>query len=127
MALAAAACAGGGGGVSTGARLSVEPAAFDFGNVLPGKVLQRDVALRNVGDAELVIKEVLTTCDCTVVGEYATRLAPGSGTSLRVQLTTPAREGRTEQRVSIETNDPERPKAEVTVVATVVAAPKTAP
>lgn len=124
--MSAAACAGG-GGVSTGARLSVSPAAFDFGNVLPEKVLQRDLALRNVGDAELVIQDVRTTCDCTVVGTYAKRLAPGAGTSLRVQLTTPAREGRTEQRVSIETNDPERPKVEVTVAATVVAAPKTAP
>ena len=113
--------------MSTGARLSVSPTAFDFGNVLPDKVLQRDVALRNVGDADLVIKDVLTTCDCTVVGEYAKRLAPGAGTSLRVQLTTPRLEGRTEQRVSIETNDPERPKVEVTVAATVVAAPKTAP
>lgn len=126
MAVSAAACAGG-GGVSAGPRLSASPTAFDFGNVLPQKVLHRDVALRNVGDAELVIASVFTTCDCTVVGDYATRLAPGGATSLRIQLTTPAREGRTEQRVAIETNDPERPRVEVTVAATVVAPPKPAP
>jgi hypothetical protein len=126
VAVASAACAGS-GGVSTGPRLSAAPSAFDFGNVLPQKTLHRDVALRNVGDAELVITNVFTTCDCTVVGDYARRLAPGAGTSLRIQLTTPAREGRTEQRVAIETNDPERPQVEVTVAATVVQPPKAAP
>ena len=110
--------------MATGPRLSAAPASFDFGNVLPEKTLQRDIAVRNVGDAELVIKDVFTTCDCTVVGGYTRKLAPGAGTSMRIQLTTPAKEGRTEQRVAIESNDPERPQVEVTLAATVVAAPK---
>jgi hypothetical protein len=119
-ALLAAACAGS-AGKAGGARLSAEPSSFDFGSVLAGKTLQRDIVLRNVGGAELLIHDVSTTCDCTVVGSYANRLAPGTSTSLRIQLTTPPVAGRTEQRVAIETNDPDRPRVEIEVAATVVA------
>ena len=109
-----------------GARLAVEPSAFDFGRVRPEKTLQKELRLRNFGDAELVIRKVSTTCGCTVAGAYLKRVAPGASTTLRISFTTPAAAGRTEQTVSIETNDPERPKVEVKVAATVVAARKPA-
>ena len=111
---------------AAGPRLAVEPAAFDFGNVRAEKTLQKDLALRNFGDAELVIRKVSTTCGCTVAGGYRKRVAPGASTTLRISFTTPAAAGRTEQTVSIETNDPERPKVEIKVAATVVAARKPA-
>ncbi len=111
---------------SAGARLAVEPAAFDFGNVRPEKRLLKELILRNVGDAELVIKKVSTTCNCTVAGSYLERLPPGASTTLRIAFTTPPVAGRTQQTVTIETNDPERPKVEVKVSATVVAPRKPA-
>jgi hypothetical protein len=109
---------------AAGARLAVEPSSFDFGNVRPEKVLQKDLALRNFGDAELVITKVSTTCGCTVAGAYRKRVAPGASTTLRITFTTLARPGRTEQTVTIETNDREHPKVDVKVAATVVAAKK---
>jgi hypothetical protein len=124
-AVLAAACTGGAAGAG-GARLSAAPASFDFGSVVPEKTLQRDIVLRNVGSAELVIKDVSTTCNCTVAGGYLKTLAPGASTSLRVQLTTPKLPGRMEQAITIESNDPERPRVEVKVAATVVA-PATPP
>ena len=108
-------------------RLAVEPPAFDFGNVRPEKTLQKELRLRNFGDAELVIRKVSTTCGCTVAGAYRKRVAPGASTTLRISFTTPAAAGRTEQTVSIETNDPERPKVDVKVAATVVASRTPAP
>jgi uncharacterized protein DUF1573 len=110
-----------------GARLAVEPPSFDFGNVRPEKTLQKELALRNLGDGVLLIKKVSTTCGCTVAGPYLKRVAPGASTTLRISFTTPAAAGRTEQTVTIETNDPEHPKAEVKVAATVVAPRKPAP
>jgi Protein of unknown function (DUF1573) len=111
---------------SAGARLAVEPASFDFGNVRPEKTLLKELILRNVGDVELVIKKVSTTCNCTVAGSYLERLAPGASTTLRIQFRTPPAAGRTEQTVTIESNDPVRPKVEVKVSATVVAPRKPA-
>ena len=118
-ALLAAACAGGASRAG-GARLSAEPSSFDFGNVLPEKTLQRDIVLRNVGGAALVINDVSTTCNCTVVGGYARTLATGASTSLRVELTTPRLPGPLEQAITIETNDPDQPRVEVKVRATVM-------
>lgn len=112
---------------AAGARLAVEPPSFEFGNVRPEKTLRKELVLRNFGDAELVIKKVSTTCGCTVAGAYAKRVAPGASTTLRIAFTTPAAAGRTEQTVTIETNDPERPKVDVKVAATVVASRKPAP
>ena len=106
------------------ARLAVEPPSFDFGNVRPEKMLQKELVLRNFGDAFLVIKKVSTTCRCTVAGAYLKRVAPGASTTLRIAFTTPAAAGRTEQTVTIETNDPEHPKVDVKVAATVVASGK---
>jgi HYDIN/CFA65/VesB family protein len=111
---------------SSGARLAVEPASFDFGQVRPEKTLRKDLVLRNVGDEELAIAKVSTTCGCTVAGPYLARLAPGASTTLRISFTTPAAAGRTEQTVTLETNDSERPRIDVKVAATVVATRKPA-
>ena len=121
-ALLAAACTGGADGAGS-ARLSATPSSFDFGNVLPEKTLQRDIVLRNVGRAELVIRDVRPACNCTVVGGYAKKLATGASTSLRIELTTPPGAGPLEQTVTIETNDPDQPRVEVEVKATVIAPP----
>jgi uncharacterized protein DUF1573 len=104
-----------------GPRVAVDPAAFDFGNARPEKVLQKDLVLHNYGDAELLVARISTSCGCTVVGGYATRVAPGGQTTLRISFTTPAAPGPTVQTVVVETNDRERPKLEVKVKATVVA------
>ncbi len=89
--------------------------------MLPEKTLQRDIVLRNVGGAAIVIKDVSTTCNCTVVGGYPKTLATGQSTSLRIELTTPPRPGVIAQSVIIDTNDPLRPQLDVKVTATVVA------
>ena len=121
LALAAAASFAAADGPA-GARLAVEPTGFDFGSVRAQKMLQKDLALHNFGDAELVITRVSTTCGCTVAGAYRSRVAPGGSTTLRISFKTPAAAGPTTQTVTIETNDRERPKVEVKVKATVVAA-----
>ena len=111
-------------GAAAGApRIEVEPRAFDFGSVLPGKTLHKEIAVRNHGGADLVISKVATTCNCTVVGSFAKVVAPGAGTTLRVSLTTPDTPGRTFQGVRIESNDPDQPRVDVDVEATVVAPP----
>jgi len=132
-ALAATVAVAGCGAPSTGGtapvasgrpRIEVEPRAFDFGNVLPARTLSTELSVRNLGDGELKITKVDTTCNCTVVGAYDEVLAPGTGTRLRVSLTTPDTPGRTFQGVRIESNDPEQPRVDVDVEATVIAPPK---
>jgi hypothetical protein len=101
--------------------LSAEPSAFDFGRVLPGRTLQKEFRLRNLGAHPLVIESVTTDCGCMVTGEYARELAPGGSTALTVALTTPTQPGRLVRSVVVRTATPPGTLA-LTVAATVVAA-----
>src|SRR5207249_10145134 len=40
--------------------------SFDFGKALQQKTLQKEFAIRNLGDADLVLDSVTTSCGCTV-------------------------------------------------------------
>ena len=107
-----------------GARLRVEPQAFDFGRSLPGRTLRKEFTLRNLGDRELVIEGVSTTCGCTAAIAGERRLAPGRSTPLTVTLETRDYKGRVERKVLVRSNDPKTPLAEIIVSTTVAAAAK---
>jgi hypothetical protein len=100
-------------------RIRVEPASFDFGNALPGKTLRKEFAVRNFGDAALVIESVSTTCGCTAALADERRVEPGASTSLRVTFETRRYSGKVERRVLVRSNDPETPLVEVRLRATV--------
>jgi hypothetical protein len=104
-----------------GPRLALEPARFDFGDVLPGRRLTKEFTLRNVGSAELVIGKLSSSCACAaaLLDDKQRRLAPGHGAALRVTLRTPATGGRVAETVRVASNDPERPELELTITADV--------
>lgn len=108
-------------------RLAVEPAAFDFGRVLPQRTVQKEFSIRNFGGSDLVIENVSTTCGCTAALMDSKVVKPGRTTPLRVTVETRTYSGRVARSVMIRSNDPARPLLEVRVEATVVpepAAPK---
>jgi hypothetical protein len=105
-------------------RLVVEPAEFDFGKVLQQTTLTKELTVRNVGSADLVIEQAQASCGCTVVELDLKPLKPGASRSLRLALRTGSYEGRIAKTVHIRSNDPETPVFTVTLRATV--APGTA-
>jgi hypothetical protein len=111
-------------GAEGAARLRVEPKAFDFGRSLPGRTLRKEFTLRNLGETELSIEGVSTTCGCTAAIAGEKRLAPGRSTPLTVTLETRDYRGRVERKVLVRTNDPKTPLTEITVSTTVEAAAK---
>jgi len=109
------------GATEEGARLRVEPASFDFGRALPEKTLRKEFTLRNLGDRELVIEGVSTTCGCTAAVTGEKRVAPGRSTPLTVTLETRQYRGRVERKVLVRSNDAKTPLLEIGVSATVEA------
>lgn len=81
--------------------LAVEPPAFDFGRLLPGRTVRKEFRLRNLGPSEVAIESVTTDCGCVVAGEYARRLPPGGATALAVMLQAPDKPGRVERAVVV--------------------------
>jgi hypothetical protein len=106
-----------------GPRIAVEPTSFDFGQALQNKTLTKEFAIRNLGDADLVIEEVKTSCGCTAALLSSKVIKPGGQTPLRVALETRSSQGRVERRVVIRSNDQAQASVSVTVSVT-VAAPK---
>ena len=104
-----------------GPRLRVEPASFDFGRAQRERSLRKEFTLRNLGDRELVIDSVSTTCGCTAAVAGDKRVAPGRSTPLLVTLETRHYSGRVERRVLVRSNDPTTPLLEIVVTVTVEA------
>jgi len=114
------------GGGSTGdekeakaPRIRVEPDGFDFGKALPAKTLRKEFALRNFGDAELVVEGITTSCGCAAAISSSSRIEPGGSTQLRVTLETRSYSGKLERQVLVRSNDPKTPLLAVKVSATV--------
>jgi len=110
-----------------GPRLRVEPPAFDFGRALPDRTLRKEFTLTNLGDRDLVIEGVSTTCGCTAAVAGEKTVAPGRSTPLAVTLQTRDYRGRVERRVLVRSNDGKTPLAEIVVSVTVAPPPSAKP
>jgi len=100
-------------------RIAVEPALFDFGKAQQEKTLVKEFRIRNLGAADLVIEDVVTTCGCTVAKDYAKVVKPGSSTPLRVELQTRNSVGKLSRSVLVKSNDPSGRPLEIKVEALV--------
>jgi hypothetical protein len=102
-----------------GPRLALEPAAFDFGRVLPQRTLSKQFAIRNFGSADLALEKVTTTCGCTAALLDEKVVKPGGRATLRVTFETRHYEGKVRRSVLIKSNDPQHPTTELKLEATV--------
>jgi hypothetical protein len=106
---------------TAGPRIRVEPTTFDFGRVLPRRMLRKEFRLRNLGDETLVIERISRSCRCTEAVAEEHELLPGGSTPLRVELDTRDSSGSIEEQVLLSSNDPETPLLKILLRATVVA------
>jgi hypothetical protein len=102
-----------------GPRIAVEPKVFDFGKAQQEKTLEKEFRVRNLGAADLVIEDVVTTCGCTVAEGYAKVVKPGGSTPLRVKLQTRNSVGKLARSVLVKSNDPSGRSVEIKVEAQV--------
>jgi len=101
-------------------RLAVEPAGFDFGEARPQRTLSKEFRVVNIGDEELRLLRISTSCGCTVADPGERVVAPGESTLLRVELQTRNDRGSVVRTVLVETNDPDQPRTLIELRATVV-------
>lgn len=102
-----------------GPRIAVDPTVFDFGKAYQQKTLEKVFTIRNLGNEDLVIEGVSTTCGCTVADGYAKVVKAGGSTPMRVTLETRQNVGKLSRSVLIKSNDPSGRPLELKVEATV--------
>ena len=107
------------------ADIAIESTKFDFGDVVNGVIVSRDLTVRNTGESDLVVGSVVTTCGCTSATLEPMTIPAGSEAALHISFDSgahgPHLTGEVMRRVIISSNDPDTPEATVDFVANILA------
>jgi hypothetical protein len=106
--------------VSGSPRLEVSSREWDFGQVWQGEPLSHEFTLANVGDAPLEFIQVRTSCGCTTPSNPKSPLQPGETDKMTVKYDSKRKARRTNQTVTLLTNDPTQPEVVLHVVGEVL-------
>jgi hypothetical protein len=99
-------------------RLTIVEPVKDFGIVPKGEKLDWSFVVKNTGDADLQIIAAKPGCGCTVA-DFDKVVAPGGTGRITAHVDTTAFAGPIAKSVTVETNDPSTPTAQLTIHATV--------
>jgi hypothetical protein len=86
------------------AQLTFTEKSFDFGEVDAGAVLQHTFSFTNTGAVPLIIRDVRSTCGCTVADWPRRPIEPGGRGEIPVTFDTKNKNGRQSKPITITTN-----------------------
>ncbi|HOX25548.1 MAG TPA: DUF1573 domain-containing protein [Candidatus Krumholzibacteria bacterium] len=98
-------------------RLEVEPEELDFGDLQGHEIREAVVTIRNAGTEPLEIRDIESTCGCTVPALEVREIAPGESTRMTVEFNSKTFQGAQVKYIHIYTNDPARPSFDLLVSA----------
>ena len=96
-------------------RLSISESKHDFGKVKEGSVLTLNLGIKSIGDSELIISDVKTSCGCTAALLSSDKLKPGESGNVRIELDTKGMKGNKTRTLAILSNDPVNPRMVITL------------
>ncbi|MEK6777909.1 MAG: DUF1573 domain-containing protein [bacterium] len=98
---------------ASGPKIHLEEEGYDFGKIKEGAEVVHEFKFKNLGDADLIITDVKTSCGCTAAVISDKTIAPSKQGAIKVTFNSGGRNGPQTKTVTIVSNDPERPNAEV--------------
>lgn len=101
-----------------GPRLTLVDPLKDFGTVARGAKIEWDFTVKNSGDKPLEILSVQPACGCTVA-EFDKVIQPGATGKVHAVVDTTQFSGPISKGISVSTNDPTQPTAQLTMRAIV--------
>ena len=90
-------------------KLRVSNSTHDFGVVVEGARVNHIFKIENIGDEQLTIGRVLSSCGCTVVKSSSEVLQPGASGVIEVKFDTAGFAGERKKAIRLYSNDPEQP------------------
>jgi len=87
----------------------IDPYSWDFGRAKEGEALKHAFALKNESRETLTIKDVSSSCGCTVSKVEKKILLPGQSATLEVRFNTKGYSGNTQQYVYVHTDSLDKP------------------
>ncbi len=102
-------------GAKSTPRISVSENKHHFGKVKEGRVLTLNLGIKSIGDSELIITDVQTSCGCTAALLSSDKLKPGDSGNIRIELDTKGMKGHKTRTLAIKSNDPVNPRMVITL------------
>ncbi|MFN8179114.1 MAG: DUF1573 domain-containing protein [bacterium] len=98
----------------------VDPTDIDLGLIDEGKLFERYIEVKNVGDGTLTIEDLKTSCGCTAAAvDGAADLTAGKSQKVRVTFNSKGQDGDIKKTITLQTNDPVQRSFEITLHANV--------
>ena len=97
-----------------------DPYVWDFGQVKQGEVLKHNFILKNESQKILNIKDVNTSCGCTVSKVEKKTLLPQESTPIEVEFKTQGYSGGVKQYIYVHTDNLDKPILRFIIKAEVV-------
>lgn len=97
-----------------------DPFVWDFGRVKEGEVLKHNFILKNESKTTLNIKDITTSCGCTVSKVKNKVLLSGESTLIEVQFNSKGYSGAAQQFVYVHTDSLDKPIIRYIIKAEVV-------
>lgn len=96
-------------------RLELSTEEWDFGNKWHGEPCSTEITITNAGDAPLKILKIKSSCGCTALKPKRNELSPGESDAMVLSYNTKKNKEQVSQTITLETNDPERPRVAIRV------------
>lgn len=104
----------------TGCYSQQDPYTWDFGRAKQGQIVKHNFILENKTAQTLNIKEVNTSCGCTVSEVKKKTLLPGENTLIEVKFDSKGYSGKVQQFVYVHTDNLDNPIIRYIITAEVV-------
>jgi len=96
-------------------KLEIAEKLHDFGNATEGDKLTYVFKVKNVGQGTLSIDKVTTSCGCTAAALKTKEVPPGGEGEVEVTFDTNHRGGENRKTITLFSNDPTSPRAELEI------------
>ena len=102
------------------AKITFEKTELDFGELESGKVTDLEYKFKNTGDQTLIIKNISSSCGCTVTKVEKKEYQPGEDGVIPVKFFSRGYNGKITKTITVATNDPENVYTRLKVMGSVV-------
>jgi Protein of unknown function (DUF1573) len=100
--------------------VQVAERSFDFGSAQQGQKVVHEFEIRNIGNGELRIQGLNTTCGCTAATVGSPVILPGASDKIKVEFDSAGFSGNKTKSVEVLTNDPRLPSFVLTIKGNIV-------
>jgi len=95
--------------------ISFSEEEWDFGKIKEDERPVHIFTIKNIGQEELIISRVRSSCGCAATMLSSDNIQPGKSAELKVTFNPTGYNGMVKKDIYIESNDPQLPKAKITI------------